>query len=123
MTNNNDNKLSKVIYLKSQKVHYLSKNNKTLCDINGSNTKKDDELWSDSDLEVDCLTCIKKVGNYLEYVSFEKGTILELSSGEKVKVFLDDKRKYKNVIIVEFENKLRVIDRATKSMAYTNQIK
>lgn len=123
MTNNNDNKLSKVIYLKSQKVHYLSENNKTLCDINVSDTANDNKLWVDSDLEVDCLTCIKKVGNYLEYIPFEKGTIIELSSGEKVKVFLDDKRKYKNIIIVEFEKKLRVIDRATKSMAYTNQIK
>ncbi|PCR98719.1 hypothetical protein RT41_GL000941 [Lactococcus fujiensis JCM 16395] len=63
------------------------------------------------------------MGNYLEYIPFEKGTIIELSSGDKVKVFLDDKRKYKNIIIVEFEKKLRVIDRATKSMAYTNQIK
>ncbi|TXK47384.1 hypothetical protein [Lactococcus sp. dk322] len=71
MTNNNDNKLSKVIYLKSQKVHYLSENNKTLCDINLSDTAKGNKLWSNSNLEVDCLTCIKKVRNYLEYIPFE----------------------------------------------------
>ncbi|MQW23451.1 MULTISPECIES: hypothetical protein [unclassified Lactococcus] len=54
---------------------------------------------------------------------FKVGEKIILSDGSEALVVVSDKKKYQNIIIVEFEKKLRVIDRATKSMAYTNQIK
>lgn len=123
MVDNNHSTPLKTINLKTNKVHYLSDNKKTMCDINiGNTTSENHILWEASNLTVNCLTCIRKTGNSLEYIPYEKGQVITLSNGESAKVFIDDKKRYKHAIIVEIDNHLRVIDRDTKSLAYTNQI-